>query len=243
MRVSGSGINARTYNSESFRPQLRHKTAQTRRRRNILRMRTNKIILRQTDIENIQPQAKRLQLWDLKAPGLLLEVMPSGSKIFRFRKTINYKDQKTTIGTYPAVSLDEARAKAIELAALSQRVDFTAVREEKKQELTLKELVSEYFTQYADSEVRTASELKKAMPRWFAKCWEHKLSTIDSTTLQTALNELSPHLKNKARNLVRSYSTGERSENSVLQRRFRASLARQYNTERDSSRQTNFKPL
>ena len=67
--------------------------------------------LTDTRIKALQPKAARYPVAD--GGGLLLEVMPSGSKIWRYRYSLHGKRQPTvTIGEYPAVALSVARERA-----------------------------------------------------------------------------------------------------------------------------------
>lgn len=50
--------------------------------------------------------------------GLIIEVLPGGTKTWRYRYRLNGaagKQEKVTIGTYPEISLSEARLKRSEL--------------------------------------------------------------------------------------------------------------------------------
>ncbi|CNK09675.1 putative cp4-like integrase protein [Yersinia aldovae] len=64
--------------------------------------------LTDTKVRNVKPQEKAYQLQD--GNGLYLDVRPSGVKTWRYRYWITpTKDGRYTIGSYPAVSLAEAR--------------------------------------------------------------------------------------------------------------------------------------
>ncbi|MDN0108805.1 integrase arm-type DNA-binding domain-containing protein [Yersinia rochesterensis] len=64
--------------------------------------------LTDTKVRNAKPQEKAYQLQD--GNGLYLDVRPSGVKTWRYRYWITpTKDGRYTIGSYPAVSLAEAR--------------------------------------------------------------------------------------------------------------------------------------
>lgn len=67
--------------------------------------------LNDTRIKALKPKVARYPVAD--GGGLLLEVMPSGSKIWRYRYSLHGKRQPTvTIGEYPAVGLMVARERA-----------------------------------------------------------------------------------------------------------------------------------
>ncbi|WP_409269167.1 tyrosine-type recombinase/integrase [Massilia sp. BHUDP2] len=62
-------------------------------------------------IKALKPKAKRYLIAD--GGGLVLEVMTSGSMVWRYRYSLNRKQQPmVTIGDYPAISLQDARIRA-----------------------------------------------------------------------------------------------------------------------------------
>ncbi|MBP0591091.1 integrase arm-type DNA-binding domain-containing protein [Paraburkholderia sp. LEh10] len=67
--------------------------------------------LTESHIRNLQPRETRYSVADGK--GLILEVMPTGKKVWRFRYTLNGQRQPmVTIGDYQLMSLRVARARA-----------------------------------------------------------------------------------------------------------------------------------
>jgi len=65
------------------------------------------------EVQEAKPRSKRYLLND--GDGLVLEIMTSGSKIWRFRDQRGGREVKVTLGKYPYLSLQEARAKRHEL--------------------------------------------------------------------------------------------------------------------------------
>ena len=65
-------------------------------------------------IENIKPTAKRQRVPDTTVQGLSLVVQPSGKKLFQYRYRFDKRDKSITLGTVPAMSLKEARDKAVD---------------------------------------------------------------------------------------------------------------------------------
>lgn len=69
------------------------------------------IPLNDTRIKGLKPKAKRYLVSD--GGGLVLEVMTSGSKVWRYRYSLHRKQQPlVTIGDYPALGLQDARERA-----------------------------------------------------------------------------------------------------------------------------------
>jgi integrase len=65
------------------------------------------------EVQEAKPRDKRYVLHD--GDGLVLEIMPSGSKIWRLRDQRGGREIKVTLGKYPYLSLQEAREKRREL--------------------------------------------------------------------------------------------------------------------------------
>ncbi len=82
-------------------------------------MRHINYVLKPATIDNAKPKAKRYDLTD--GGGLVLEVMPSGSKTWRVKYHLNGKREKVTIGAYPAFTIKQARDRHDELRALVER--------------------------------------------------------------------------------------------------------------------------
>jgi hypothetical protein len=72
--------------------------------------------LRPLTIDNAKPRDKAYALTD--GGGLLLEVLPSGTKTWRFKYHLNGKREKVTIGSYPAFTIKQARDRHEELRAM-----------------------------------------------------------------------------------------------------------------------------
>jgi integrase len=87
-------------------------------------MRHINYVLKPATINNAKPKEKRYDLTD--GGGLVLEVMPSGSKTWRFKYHLNGKREKVTIGAYPAFTMKQARDRHEELRALVERGESPA---------------------------------------------------------------------------------------------------------------------
>jgi Arm DNA-binding domain len=74
--------------------------------------------LRPLTIDNAKPREKAYALTD--GGGLLLEVLPSGTKTWRFKYHLNGKREKVTIGAYPAFTIKQARDRHEELRAMGR---------------------------------------------------------------------------------------------------------------------------
>ena len=64
-----------------------------------------------TYLNNLKPRDKRYSVADAGVKGLIIEVMPTGSKVFRFRYKLDGKRKMLKVGDYPALSLADARRR------------------------------------------------------------------------------------------------------------------------------------
>ncbi|MBY6017369.1 tyrosine-type recombinase/integrase [Halomonas denitrificans] len=71
-------------------------------------------------LEQVSPRKARFRIKDQgnrdSVAGLLVEVMPSGSMFYRYRRRLRGKDVQVTIGRFPEISIENARKKASQLA-------------------------------------------------------------------------------------------------------------------------------
>ena len=83
--------------------------------------------LTNTQIKNARPSAKPTTMFDGMETGLHVLVQPNGSKTFRLKIKIDGKDRRLTLGTFPDMSLAEAREEASKTKKqVKQGVDPTA---------------------------------------------------------------------------------------------------------------------
>lgn len=68
------------------------------------------------DVKNAKPQTKNYTLKDER--GLYLEVSTSGGKWWRLRYTFNGKENRLSLGTYPDISLKDARERRDEFRTM-----------------------------------------------------------------------------------------------------------------------------
>lgn len=84
------------------------------------------------DCKNAQPKDKPYKLSD--GGGLYLEVMPTGSKLWRLKYRFMGTEKKLSFGKYPVVSLADAREKRDDAKRLlASDLDPSAVKQEMKQ--------------------------------------------------------------------------------------------------------------
>lgn len=83
--------------------------------------------LTSTQIKNARPSAKPATMFDGAETGLHLLIQPSGTKTFRLKIQIDGKDRRLTLGSFPEMSLAEAREEASKAKKqVKQGIDPTA---------------------------------------------------------------------------------------------------------------------
>lgn len=141
-------------------------------------MMANKKVLPLTDTEIKKAQSKEKEYTLSDGNGLQLVIKTDGRKVWEVRYTIDGKPKKTTAGTYPTVSLKQARSKRDELKAkVSIGVDPIQEKKEIKAIIKLEEekvealenmqfhkIVYEWLSTLKSAEV-TATKRKRAFER------------------------------------------------------------------------------
>ncbi|WOT06216.1 Arm DNA-binding domain-containing protein [Shewanella youngdeokensis] len=97
--------------------------------------------------EQLEPFEKRYIIQDANhrdsVKGLVLEIMPSGSKFFRFRRKRLGRDVSVTFGEFPNLTIENARKLAKQTAVeLSKGVNPNEAKREQKREAELERELS-----------------------------------------------------------------------------------------------------
>lgn len=88
--------------------------------------------LSEVKVRNTKPQGNAYKLFD--GGGLFLFVTPSGGKLWHFKYRFDNKEKKLAFGTYPEISLDDARQRRDEARRqVAHGIDPGAVRKAQKQ--------------------------------------------------------------------------------------------------------------
>lgn len=113
--------------------------------------------LTETAIKNAAPSTQSYRLYD--RDGLYLEVVPSGSKLWRYKYRYQKKEKRLALGAYPVIDLKKARSRTLEARQLlADGVDPSVNRQAMK---------SAQDDRFANSfEVVAREWLEKMMPTW-----------------------------------------------------------------------------
>lgn len=120
-------------------------------------------------IQALKPAARPFKVFD--SDGLYLLVQPSGALLWRFRYRCCGIERKLSLGSFPQVTLSQARRKRDEAKGeLDDGIDPAEVKRQKRLEAELAAkttfaLVADEYIQKMEREGRAPATIKKA--RWF----------------------------------------------------------------------------
>jgi len=127
--------------------------------------------LKDYDVKNAKSETKDTFLSD--GDGLALRVLKTGAKtwVFRYRRPIDKKQDKLTIGTYPEMSLKNARLEIAEFKKqLTQGLNPKQVKAakyaENSQALTMEKVFTAWMQHIAKSKEVTPRTVKQHQSRW-----------------------------------------------------------------------------
>ena len=116
-------------------------------------MATHSLNLTKENIEKITfPEIKQNVYVDTKENGLILIVSYGKSKVFYLRATIDGRYRKIKLGSFPSMSLTQARAKAGDFKnQIVKGIDPTTklTTPQQDEEMTFKQLFDKYIEDYA----------------------------------------------------------------------------------------------
>lgn len=133
-------------------------------------------------------KGKRMYYYDIKVRGLGIAVTDKGTKTFIVYKKIDGKPERITLGSFPAISIENARTLALEASTqIAKGVNPNKERKKIKQDLLLGKLFERYLEQYAKNHKRkrTWSEDIKLYRRYLADLENKKISTLKKTDIET----------------------------------------------------------
>ncbi len=116
---------------------------------------------------------------DTKEKGLSLWVTASGAITFFVRKRIGGRDERVKLGTFPEMTVEQARIAALKTkAAIAGGANPNLDKTRLRQEITFEELFREYMERYSKPHKKSwqfdEREVQKFLSHWFSR----KISTI-----------------------------------------------------------------
>jgi integrase len=135
-------------------------------------VRRSKQRLTDLTIRNLKPRGARRQVQDADIPGFGILVTATGLKTFFYRYELAGGEHRIRIGSYPAVSLEQARKKALALSGQVQDGrNPQAIKAEVRQAETFAEVARLYIEKHAKREKASRREDQRKierdlLPRW-----------------------------------------------------------------------------
>lgn len=129
---------------------------------------------------------KRDYYRDNKVSGLEIMVTDKGNKSFKITKKKNGRIIRVTLGTYPDISIENARKKAFETnAIIASGVNPNHEKNNLKQEITFGDLFNEFIERYSKKHKITwqqdVREISRFTEHWFKK----RISTITTQDIKS----------------------------------------------------------
>ena len=156
----------------------------------------------------VAPEGGRCYLHDEKESGLVLQITAAGRKSFQLYKKHQGRPVRVTLGTWPEITVEQARKKAreakVELAKGHNPND--ALRQE-RQEMTFADLFSQYMERHAKVRKRTWQEDQNQFDRYLGAFTNKKLSAItrkDVAALHGKIGKTAPTAANRLLALLSS---------------------------------------
>jgi len=147
-------------------------------------------------VQKAKPHGKPISLFD--GGGLYLLITPSGGKLWRFKYRFNNKEKKLAFGSYPEITLHDARQRREEARRLlANNVDPDAVRKAQKQAKTeetetFEVIAREWHTKFTPTwtpghAVTIMSRLERDLFPWIGK---RPINNIKAPELLTVLRRV-----------------------------------------------------
>lgn len=170
--------------------------------------------LTDTAIRNSKPKAKPYKVTD--SQGLYLLVNPRGSKLWRVKYRMNGVERKLALGSYPEITLAEARAaRDAARRQLAHSIDPNSAKRQARIEASIR--ASNSFSCVAQELIEKKTREGLAEPtlekmRWFVKLLgtDFGKRPITEITPQELLHELRKHERRgrlETANLLRSFAS------------------------------------
>jgi len=128
---------------------------------------------------------KRATYHDAKIRGLILRVTSQGTRTFQVYRKVNGRPERVTIGTFPGVTVEQARKQAAEVnATIAKGENPNAKRRALRAEMTLHELFDLYLERHAKVHKRSWQEDQAQYTRYLKPWANRKLSSIRKSDVQ-----------------------------------------------------------
>ena len=156
----------------------------------------------------VAPATGRTYLHDAKEAGLVLMVTAAGRKTFQLYKKHQGRPVRVTLGTWPEITVEQARKKARDAKAdLDAGINPNDALRQERQEMTFVDLFNQYMERHAKPRKRTWKEDQNQFDRYLGSLANKKLSTItrkDVAALHGKIGKTAPTAANRLLALLSS---------------------------------------
>jgi integrase len=132
-------------------------------------------------IQHMKPTDVRTEYWDSGVTGLGIRISPSGRKTWFFFYRFKGRSRRYTIGTFPSISLADARehTRKLELNLKTQGEDPASLKQENRKAQNGADLVSYFIENYAKRKKKSWRKDEKMLRADFIPRFKHhKLKDI-----------------------------------------------------------------
>lgn len=175
-------------------------------------------------LTSLQPTGKQVNIKDEKTPGLILMVTPAGAKTFYWYRWLAGKPERIKLGTFPAMTIEQARAKAAEVnGAVAKDHNPAEARRAVKAEPTFAEVFKRYLVEKRNRSgkpmsERNALEYKRVVTIHLGSIAGRKLSEITPERVKAVVGKIkSPGQGNKAKAIISAVFNWARDEGITAQ--------------------------
>jgi integrase len=138
-------------------------------------------------LRSLKAPEERTDQYDATMRGLGLRVAPTGTKTWFVMKRVHGKNKRKTFGRYPAISLQDARAKALQLMASMANSEPRMTQAER----TFGDAMEEWFTREQNGK-RSAGEKRRALNKDVLPAWgKRPLNSITRADVRALLDSVS----------------------------------------------------
>ena len=150
-------------------------------------MQTNKLNFTKKILETLSLplKGKRTFYYDTKVRGLGISLTDKGSITFIVYRKVNGKPERITLGRYPDLSIENARAKAFEInSQIAQGKNPNQEKNKLRAELTFKELFELYLERYAKPHKKSWSNDYNQYRLYLSHWDKRKISSIHKSDIE-----------------------------------------------------------
>ena len=175
-------------------------------------------------LESLQPCGKQINVKDEKTPGLVLMVTPAGAKTFYWYRWLAGKPERIKLGTFPGMTIEQARAKAAEVNnAVAKDHNPAEAKRAVKAEPTFAQVFERFLKEKRKRNGqpmsdRNAKDYRNAADKHLSGIAGRKLSEISPERFKAALGKVkSPSQANKVKAIVSAVFNWARDEGITAQ--------------------------